>query len=196
MSDSIYAPPEADVTAPAGDEPRYYIVAPLKFILLSVLTFTLYFVYWFYKNWQRIKIDDNDDIWPPARAFFYIFFTHSLFTDVQERFKTQGRKWDWQPGLLATLFIIVTLVGNIIDRFIPYETYPLMSSLLPLGSTLLATFLLLPAQKAINAVCGDDAGSSNSKLTVANWAWMVLGGIFWLLILIGTYAMIVDPTLR
>ncbi len=196
MSDSIYAPPEADVTAPAGDEPRYYIVAPFKFILLSVLTFTLYFVYWFYKNWQRIKIDDNDDIWPPARAFFYIFFTHSLFTDVQERFKTQGRKWDWQPGLLATLFIIVTLVGNIIDRFIPYDTYPLMSSLLPLGSTLLATFLLLPAQKAINAVCGDDAGNSNSKLTVANWAWMVLGGIFWLLILIGTYAMIVDPTLR
>jgi hypothetical protein len=196
MSDSIYAPPEADVTAPAGDEPRYYIVAPFKFILLSVLTFTLYFVYWFYKNWQRIKIDDNDDIWPPARAFFYIFFTHSLFTDVQERFKTQGRKWDWQPGLLATLFIIVTLVGNIIDRFIPYDTYPLMSSLLPLGSTLLATFLLLPAQKAINAVCGDDAGESNSKLTVANWAWMVLGGIFWLLILIGTYAMIVDPTLR
>lgn len=196
MSDSIYAPPEADVTAPAGDEPRYYIVAPFKFILLSVLTFTLYFVYWFYKNWQRIKIDDNDDIWPPARAFFYIFFTHSLFTDVQERFKTLGRKWDWQPGLLATLFIIVTLVGNIIDRFIPYDTYPLLSSLLPLGSTLLATFLLLPAQKAINAVCGDDAGNSNSKLTVANWVWMVLGGIFWLLILIGTYAMIVDPTLR
>lgn len=196
MSDSIYAPPEADITAPSGSKPRYYIVAPYKFILLSVLTLTLYFVYWFYKNWQLIKEDDNDDIWPPARAFFYIFFTHSLFTDVQERFKTQERNWDWQPGLLATLFVIVSIVGNIIDRFIPYEAYPLLSSALPLISTLIATFLLLPAQKAINAACGDEGGSGNAKLTAANWAWMVVGGIFWLLILIGTYAMIMDPTLR
>jgi len=196
MSDSIYAPPEADVTAPSGDQPRYYIVAPFKFILLSVLTLTLYFVYWFYKNWRLIKEDDNDDLWPIPRAFFYIFFTHALFTDVQESFKTQEREWDWQPGVLATLFVIVTIAGNLVDRVIPYEAYPLLSSLLPFGSTLLATFLLLPGQKAINAACGDDAGMRNAKLTAANWAWMVVGGIFWLLILIGTYAMIVDPTLQ
>lgn len=196
MSDSIYAPPEADVTAPTGDTPRYYIVAPFKFILLSVMTFTLYFVYWFYMNWKLIKIDDNDDTWPPARGFFYIFFTHSLFTDVQESFKTQERQWDWRPAILATLFVIVTIIGNLFDRIIPYETFPLLSTVMPLASTLIATFLLLPAQKAINAVCRDDAGSSNSRLTVANWVWMVLGGILWLLILIGTYAMIVDPTLQ
>lgn len=195
MSDSIYAPPEADVTAPSGEQPRYYIVAPFKFILLSLLTFTLYFVYWFYKNWRLIKEDDNDDLWAPARGFFYIFFTHALFTDVQQSFKTQERKWDWQPGLLATLFVIVTIVGNIIDRFIPYEAYPVLGSLLPLASTFIATFLLLPAQKAINAVSGDDAGSSNSKLTMANWAWLIVGGIFWLLILIGIFAMVADPTL-
>lgn len=196
MSDSIYAPPEADVTAPSGDQPRYYIVAPHKFILLSILTLTLYFVYWFYKNWRLIKEDDNVNIWPPVRAFFYIFFTHSLFTDVQESFKKQERTWDWQPGLLATLFVILTIVGNIIDRFVPYDTYPILSTVLPLTSTVIVTFLLLPAQKAINAVCGDDEGSSNAKLTAANWAWMVLGGIFWLLILIGTYAMVMDPSLR
>ncbi|MDH5455043.1 MAG: hypothetical protein OEY37_03165 [Gammaproteobacteria bacterium] len=196
MSESIYAPPEADVTAPTGDQPRYYIVAPHKFILLSILTLTLYFVYWFYKNWQLIKEDDNASIWPPVRAFFYIFFTHSLFTDVQESFKKQERTWDWQPGLLATLFVILTIVGNIIDRFVSYETYPILSTVLPLTSTIIVTFLLLPAQKAINAVCGDDTGSSNSKLTAANWAWMVVGGIFWLLILIGTYAMVMDPSLR
>ena len=196
MSDSIYAPPEADVTAPPGSQPRYYIVAPFKFILLSVLILNLYFVYWFYKNWRLIKEDDKDDIWPPARAFFYIFFTHALFTDVQESFKTQERQWDWSPGLLATLFVIVTLVGNLIDRIVPYEAYPLLSSVMPVASTLLATFLLFPAQKAINAVCGDEDGSANSKLTVANWAWMIVGGIVWLLILLGTYAMIVDPTLQ
>jgi hypothetical protein len=196
MSDSIYAPPEADITTPAGDTPRYYIVAPFKFILLSVLTFTLYFVYWFYMNWKLIKIADNNDTWPPARGFFYIFFTHSLFTDVQQSFTTQGRQWDWQPGLIATLFVIATILGNILDQFIPYESYPLWSTFSPLASTLVTTFLLLPAQKAINAASGDDAGSSNSRLTMGNWVWMVLGGVFWLLILLGAYAMTMDPMLQ
>ncbi|MCO4810452.1 MAG: hypothetical protein KC572_02550 [Gammaproteobacteria bacterium] len=195
MSDSIYAPPVADVTAPAGNAPRYYIVAPFKFVLLSVLTFSLYFVYWFYMNWRLIKIDDNNDTWPPARGFFYIFFTHSLFTDVQQSFDKQARQWDWQPGLLATLFVIVTIVGNVIGQFVPYEIYPLLSSISPLASTFIPTFLLLPAQRAINAASGDDDGSSNSRLTMGNWVWIVLGGVFWLLILIGTYAIIVAPTL-
>ena len=83
MSDSIYAPPEADLTTPASDAPRYYIVAPFKFILLSVLTFTLYFVYWFYMNWKLIKVEDNNDTWPVPRSFFYIFFTHSLFSLIR-----------------------------------------------------------------------------------------------------------------
>jgi hypothetical protein len=195
MSDSIYAPPEADLTAPANDAPRYYIVAPFKFILLSVLTFTLYFVYWFYMNWKLIKVEDNNDTWPVPRSFFYIFFTHSLFRDVENSLRENERQWDWQPGLLATLFVIVTVVGNISDRLIPFETYPLLSSLAPLASTLVTTLLLLPAQRAINAACGED-GSSNARLTLANWLWMILGGVIWLLILVGTYAMIVDPALQ
>ncbi len=196
MSDSIYAPPEADVSEPASGGVRYYIVAPFKFILLSLLTFTLYFVYWFYKNWQLIKIDDNDDIWPVPRSIFYIFFTHSLFTDVQESFKTQGRQWSWSPGLLATVFVVLTVINNVADRFIDYDSYSMWLGLWPLASAFVLTFLLLPAQKAINAVCGDEGGTSNARLTIANWIWMVLGGLMWLLVLIGIYAVIEDPTLQ
>lgn len=186
MSDSIYAPPKADVSVSDEAEPRYYIVAPYKFVLLSVLTFTLYFVYWFYRNWRQIKIDDNDDLWAPARGIFYIFFTHSLFTDVQESLKTQERTYDWKPGLLASLFVLVTLIVNFFDRFVSFEAYPEVSSLMPFVATALTTILLLPAQKAINFASNDEGGSHNSKLSAANWAWMVVGGLFWLLVLIGT----------
>ena len=45
MSESIYAPPEADVAVTKSDEADFYVVAPRKFYLLSILTFNLYFVY-------------------------------------------------------------------------------------------------------------------------------------------------------
>jgi hypothetical protein len=46
--------------------------------------------------------------------------------------------------------------------------------------------VLFMAQRAINAACDDPTGSSNSKLTWANWIWIVLGSIMLILILIGT----------
>jgi len=115
---------------------------------------------------------------------------------VQESFKTQGREWSWSPGVLATAFVVLTLVSNFLDRLIDYDAYSLWLGLWPLASAIILTFLLLPAQKAINAVCNDIGGTSNSKLTVANWVWMVIGGLLWLLVLIGVLAMIADPTLQ
>ena len=190
MSDSIYAPPRADVSVSDDGLPRYYVVAPYKFVLLSVLTFTLYFVYWFYRNWRQIKIDDNDDLWAPARGIFYIFFTHALFTDVQENFKNQDRSYEWRPGLLASLFVLATVVVNFYDRIVPFEAYPEVSAAMPFVATVVTTLLLLPAQKAINCACEDAGGSSNSRFTAGNWAWAVLGGLFWLLIVIGTVAIL------
>ena len=190
MSDSIYAPPQADVSVSDDAQPRYYVVAPYKFVLLSVLTFTLYFVYWFYRNWRQIKLDDNDDLWAPARGLFYIFFTHSLFTDVQENLRNQDRSYEWQPGLLAGLFVIATLVVNLFDRIVSFEAYPVVSVMAPFVATALTTLLLFPAQKAINYACNDVGGSGNSKLTVINWAWIVLGGLFWALVVIGTVAIL------
>lgn len=196
MSDSIYAPPEADLSVPDTDQPRYYVVAPRKFLLLSLLTVTFYFYYWFYRNWRSIKVDDNDDLWAPARGIFYIFFTHSLFTDIQENLKNSSRSYSWQPGLLATLFVILIIGSNVFDRLVPYESFPVLSGLTPLIATVLTTLLLLPAQKAINIACDDEKGDANSQLSAGNWVWMVLGGFVWFLLVVGTYAVVTDPTLQ
>jgi len=190
MSDSIYAPPQADVSVSDDEQPRYYVVAPYKFVLLSALTFTLYFIYWFYRNWRQIKVDDNDDLWAPARGLFYIFFTHSLFSDVQDNLKNQGRSYEWRPGLLAGLFVLATLVVNFFDRIVPFEAYPELSASMPFVATALTTMLLFPAQKAINHACNDVGGSTNSRFTALNWVWVVVGGLFWLLVVIGTVAIL------
>jgi hypothetical protein len=38
----------------------------------------------------------------------------------------------------------------------------------------------------INLSCNDARGDSNSKFTKANYAWIAVGALSWLLILIGT----------
>ena len=194
MNDSIYATPAADVTAPTTDEPRYYVVSATKFMLLSVLTLTLYFVYWFYRNWKLIKDADKDDTWPPLRGFFYIFFTHSLFSDVQRNLDAEGRSFGWNPMVLATVFVVLTVALNIGDRILPLETMPALAMSLPFVGTFVVSVLLLNAQKAINFAANDAGGSANARLTAVNWVWMLLGGAIWLLALIGIYAVATDPT--
>jgi len=195
MQESIYAPPEADVTAPTTDQARYYVVSPMKFMLLSVLTLTLYFVYWFYRNWKLIKDADNEDTWPPARGFFYIFFTHSLFSDVQSSLEGQQRSFGWSPMALATLFVILTVALNVADRVLPIESMPVFAMAMPFVGTIVVSVLLLQAQKAINFAVDDVGGTANAKFTAVNWVWMLLGGAIWLLALIGIFAVATDPTL-
>ena len=62
----------------------YYPVSPYKFVILSVLTFGLYEIYWFYKNLAFIRERDRSDIWPWARALFAPLMYYSLRADVFE----------------------------------------------------------------------------------------------------------------
>ena len=195
MSDSIYAPPEADVSVDVADEPDFYVVAPRKFYLLAVLTFNLYFVYWFYRNWRRIKERNNEDIWPPARAIFYIFFTHALFKNIDLKIKSLGKTFSWNPGVTATLFVVLSIVSNVVDRVASSGTGEPITDYIGLLSAPILPIFLLSAQRAINFSCEDPTGSGNDKLTLANWAWMVFGGFWWLLVVFGIYASIFEPEL-
>ncbi len=195
MTDAIYAPPKAEVTAPIGDVPRYYAVAPYKFMLLSILTFGLYFVYWFYRNWRQIKIVDNEDTWPPARGFFYIFFTHSLLADVDANFVSQGRTYEWKPTLIATVFVILTLASNFMSRIFDVDTMSIWLDLSIMVIPIVLASILLVAQKAINDALNDVGGLANASLTAANWVWLVLGGLLWLGNIFSAYAVYVNPEL-
>ena len=194
MSESIYAPPEADVSAPPEEEaPRYYVVAPFKFMLLSIMTFGLYFVYWFYKNWQMIKVRDGDDSWPVARAIFYIFFTHSLCTDIDIRARERDPHYSWGPGTIATAFVALSVISNLIDRIVPDEYFDGPMLLATLSPVLILPMILLQAQKAINFACRDDRGNTNRRITASNIAWIIVFAIVWIVVIIGVIATF-DPT--
>jgi hypothetical protein len=195
MSEALYAPPEAAITVDATDELDYYVVSPRKFYLLAILTLNLYLVYWFYRNWSQIKKKNNESMWPPMRGLFYIFFTHSLFTDINEKIKSLGRSFDWQPNVLATGFVLLTILSNVLDRLSAKSIGSPLTDLVSLALVPILPALLLKGQRAINIACDDPEGVGNGGLTVANWVWMVLGGLLWLVILFGVYALMFAPHL-
>ena len=195
MTESIYAPPAAEIEVSENADGVYYVVAPGKFLLLTILTMGLYLVYWFYRQWRMVKERDESAIWPVPRGLFYIFFTHSLFSDINERLRDSGTSYEWSPGTSATLVVIVTILSNVLGRMSGENIGPPFTDILSLAIVPVLAYLALPAQKAANAASGDASGSSNASFTGANWVWMILGGLIWALSLFGLYFIITQPEL-
>lgn len=166
---------DSQLTEDTSNTPIYFAVSPLKLVVMSICTIGIYEFYWFYKNWDLVKERENLDIMPFWRAFFAFFFCYSFFKKVQTSAVAVSLERSLSPGLLATGWIIVTLLWKLPDPF----------SLI----TYFAVFFLLPVQAMVNDINeviapGHD---KNSKFTGWNIFGVVAGGLFFLLILLGSF---------
>ena len=183
MSENIYEAPSSKLE-PEGSEGTandFYVVSLKKLNVLFFATFSIYAIYWFYKNWQLIKVRENSNIWPVARGVFSIFFTHSLFNKIEARVEQTGGHW--KGGSLATLYVVVTLISTVMG-------YGSNVFLVLLSFTLIIPiwYPLYSAQYKINVICGDPKGDNNSEFTAANYVFIVLGLIVWVIGILGTLA--------
>lgn len=76
--------------AQTAAESRYHVVPLWRFALFDLLSFGLYSVYWFWRNWSVIKRRDGSDIWPIPRALFCGFTYFSLITDINTQLALRG----------------------------------------------------------------------------------------------------------
>ena len=189
----LYAPPQAEIAVADTDQPDFYVVATWKFYLMSLMTFDLYLVYWFYRNWRNVRLRTGESLWAPARGLFYIFFTHSLFSRVDSKLKEEDYEFSWSPGSLATLLVLMTIISNVLDRLSFKMIGSPATDFLSILMVPILPAIALKAQRAINVACGDTDGSQNTKLTAANWIWIVLGGLWWALVMLGLYAILLTP---
>ena len=72
--------------------PRYFYVSRLKFFLMWLCTFSLYEIYWSYKNWTYIKERDERNISPVWRSVFAPFWYYSLFSDLAKHSSSEAHK--------------------------------------------------------------------------------------------------------
>lgn len=148
------------------------IISPDKFILLSILSFSIYELVWFYRNWKFFKEKEKLDISPFWRAWFAIFFINSLFKKMLEYAKKEGYNENYSSGWMTFFWIILILCARA-KSFV----------------FLLSIFTVLPLLSPLAAInFYYNKKEQNCIKRPFKW-WhillIILCVIFWILILIG-----------
>ena len=186
MNENVYKVPESNLIAGSDQlDGDFYVVGKVKFLVLFFSTFGMYSLYWFYRNWKLYKEKHNEKIWPVARGFFSIFFAHSLFSNVDQKLSDSNIDYSWNPKLIATLYVLLSIVTNICDRLSMKEIGSPYTDLLSFALLPVLAWVMLKAQLAINVSESDPIGASNSKLTIVNYCWVLLGVVAWGLVVVG-----------
>ncbi len=193
MQENVYAVPESILNDSQVVPVRqmFYVVSKTKFLVLFFCTFGMYSLYWHFKNWKQYKDYHKDRIIPALRAIFSIFFTHSLFSEVDGVLKRSEKKFDWDPTSCASWVVVSAILGNVIDR-IAESTGVTWLVLIVFPLLAVHGLLLLRAQTAINISCDDPLGITNNKFTGLNWFWIVIGFLFVAIMLFGIFLIFIE----
>ncbi len=194
MSDNVYQTPKAAVDIPQEALQPFYVVSNRKFWVLYVATFGIYHVYWFYKNWQQYKNFTGISIWPVARGVFSIFFAHSLFRSIRESANDQEGAPPIAAGLLATVYVILSLISSGTERLASRDLGSPYTDLISILTMPMVGWVLYQVQKAANAACKDPLGDTNNAFTAGNVIWIVAGVLFWVMVLAGLYVIATEAT--
>ncbi len=172
---------------------EYFPVSEGKLMTLYILSFGLYGVYWFYKNWKLQQPMMDKKIFPLMRAIFSIFFTHSLFHRIDRSAEHLENKHRFNANVLATFFVAAVLVGNLLDR-VPMgaSMMEILSSntliIVSLGIFLISVYPLVTVQATINRLNDDMLGYLNHKYSIWNYLLIVTGAALWILVILGLLA--------
>lgn len=161
------------VSFPQTTHPTYFAVSLTKLLVMSLFTFGLYQIYWFYKNWQTIKQLEHSNILPAARALFIVFFCYNLFERIKNAAIASGIKDTPPVGRLAAGWIILSLLYKLPD---PYWFVTYFNAL-----------MLLPIQQMVNQMNAikHPELDKNEGFTTSNIVTIVLGTLCMLLVIVG-----------
>lgn len=180
MDNNVYQAPKSNVLKEEDRKknlPLFYVVSPKKYWVLFISTMGIYELYWFYKNWENYKINTKSNLWAIPRAIFAIFFVYRLFEAINNRLIEKIPDSNWKYSAFPILYILITIFERISDSIIPNET---LSLSLTLASVPIIGWLLYQAQQKVNIICDSPKGEDNANFTVANFIWIALGVLLWL----------------
>jgi hypothetical protein len=163
-------------------QPRYFPVSPAKLVVMSLASFGIYGFYWLYQNWVLERAHANEDFSPFWRTFFSPVWIYSLLRRMRDAAGAAQVSPNWTPAITTAAYLIIT--GAL---FLP-DPYWLAS--------LLVVVPLVPVQRtvnALNAVVAPDA-PRNDAYTGKNLVLIVVGVIFYVLLILGMMAPVQNDT--
>lgn len=151
----------------ADTKPAYYPVSFGHLAVVSVLTFGLYQIYWFYKNWVFIRDRDQSNISPWARALLSPFYCWTFAEDLETNSHSDDKRV--VPIWALVLYTVFLLCGLL----------PFLLGYLPF----LAFIFLRPAVQHINNLNVDTSVKRNSAFSLRKaMVLLVTGPLFFSLV--------------
>jgi hypothetical protein len=162
--------------APEREDAVYFPVSATKLVVLSLCSFGLYGLYWFYRQWKLEAARTHEDLSPFWRAVFAPLFANSLFNRIKG-FGDEGSlpPAGYSPAFLAVIFWVLNVSWRLPD---------------PAWLLGLFTFLpLLPVRAAVAAInrTYTPKADANARFSGANVALVVIGGLLLILAIIGAF---------
>lgn len=165
-----------------------YPVGPIKFLIMSVVTFNLYTLLWMWRNWAWVKNQDDRNISAFVRAWFSPLFFPALAMEIEE-FANRDSKLSRAISLcLAVAFSILVVGATIAETVLDQSAIASQSAQgIVLAAGLSSSLLLLPFVFKINALNRDnpDILRFNSRFTVGTVILLIYGAAFLALAAVG-----------
>lgn len=150
------------------------VIPTWKFILLSIITFGIYELVWFYKNWKLLKEEKGLKISPFWRAFFAPLFAGSIAGHLQKYLKEKNSPCDYSATLIGISYFILKILCKLPD---PYW--------------LVSFFTFIPMLPLVNSMNSywekEEQNLLPKKFTWWQIILIILGIILLILSIIGTF---------
>ena len=147
---------------------QYYPMDNVKFLYMWIVSWGLFPIYWFYKNWKYEKSErTRSEIMPTMRGVFFQFWYYPLYKRLSRNQKliTSGQRSPGRPGAIvfSVVFFTVITLSAIYDAF----ALPLL---------LISALVALPLLKMINAINyeSQDAFKYNSRWSLRHFLLSII----------------------
>ena len=173
-----YPPVPVEVPGPAIPEVasavgELHAMSVHKLVLMSVCTFGVYEIFWFYRNWSRVR-ERGRSVSPFWRSFFAPIWGYSFFEEVEDQaLAARMGSVGWSPLALGLLFFLLSALWRLPD---PWWLV-----------TYLSVLTLVPVQGTINELAARRGVRPDSSFEGKHIAVIVVGGILLLLVLVGLF---------
>ena len=103
----------------AGDRFLPYYLSPTRILLMAVLSYGLYFLYWFYLTWKQYRDHTGQEVFPVWHAltllvpFYLLFRTHAHVRSFKELMVNSGLASTLNPGWAVGLVAIWWVLGSV-----------------------------------------------------------------------------------
>jgi hypothetical protein len=149
-------------------------VATHKFIVLSVCSFGIYTLYWFYQDWKRVRSASHEMLSPFWRTFFAPLWAISLLRRIHMSAEAAEGPITWNAETLGVLYIALTVCMQLPEPW----------WLVTFGSFVPFVPAVRTVQQ-VNEAAGNPEGR-NSRYSAANVVTIVVGGLLFVLVVVGT----------